>query len=200
MQLDHLAIAAATLDEGVAMVEAAFGVTLAPGGTHAAMGTHNRLLSLGPNLYLEVIAIDPTAHKPDRPRWFDLDHFTGPPRLTNWILGCADLDRALEIAPPGTGSIMDLRRGDLDWRITIPDSGILPFDGIAPALIQWTGTAHPAARLPDAGCRLRMLTVRHPDADALAGHFPGLPDVRFATGPEPGLQAVFDTPRGLVTL
>ena len=34
---------------------------LESGGRHPHMGTHNRLLSLGPDLYLEVIAVDPDA-------------------------------------------------------------------------------------------------------------------------------------------
>ena len=45
--LDHLVVAAAGLDAGAAWLEAHLGVPLAPGGKHAAMGTHNRLLKLG---------------------------------------------------------------------------------------------------------------------------------------------------------
>ncbi len=54
---DHLAISAASLEQGALAVEAMLGVGLEPGGKHAFMGTHNRLLSLGPGEYLEVIAI-----------------------------------------------------------------------------------------------------------------------------------------------
>jgi hypothetical protein len=46
VQLDHLVIAAATLEEGVAWCEATLGVTPGPGGKHPLMGTHNRLLSI----------------------------------------------------------------------------------------------------------------------------------------------------------
>jgi hypothetical protein len=60
LRLDHLAISAGTLDEGVAAVEEALGVPLAGGGQHPHMATHNRLLGLG-DLYLEVIAADPAA-------------------------------------------------------------------------------------------------------------------------------------------
>ena len=79
LELDHLAVSAADLAVGTARIEDLFGVRLAPGGKHPDMGTHNRLLSLGPGLYLEVIAIDAAAPPPDRPRWFDLDNFDGPP-------------------------------------------------------------------------------------------------------------------------
>ncbi|MEH6774342.1 MAG: VOC family protein, partial [Cereibacter changlensis] len=103
IRLDHLAVAAETLDEGVAAVEAALGVTLAGGGQHGHMGTHNRLLGLG-DLYLEVIAVEPAAPAPAWPRWFDLDHFPGPPRLANWVARCDDLDAEIAASPAGIGA------------------------------------------------------------------------------------------------
>ncbi len=200
MELDHLAIAARTLDEGVGYVEDAFGVTMAPGGVHDAMGTHNRLLSLGPNLYLEVIAIDPGGRDPGRPRWFGLDHFDGPPRLNNWITRCDDIPKAMQ-ALAMDGEVMDLSRGDLAWQMAVTESGVTPFDGMAPALIRWQGAAHPAARLPDAACRLRALTVASPRASALRAALGDLEGpVAVMTSDAPGLTAVFDTPKGRVTL
>lgn len=196
MELDHLAISAETLAEGVAFVEDAFGVTLAPGGAHEAMGTHNRLLSLGPGLYLEVISIDPEGRDPGRARWFDLDRFSGPPRLTNWIVRCDDIAAAGPVLPD-PGQVLHLARGDLTWQMAVPDSGVTPFDGMAPALIRWQGTAHPAARLPEMGCRLRALTVASPRASELRA---GLGDLKgpvaIMTSDTPGLMAIFDTPRG----
>lgn len=198
LTLDHLAISARTLDEGTAAVEAALGVPLAPGGQHPHMATHNRLLSLGPDLYLEVIAADPAQPRPAWPRWFDLDRFTGPPRLTNWICRCDDLDAALSVAPPGTGTPVALARGDFRWRMAVPDTGILPFDNTFPALIEWQGTAHPAPRLPDLGLRLIGLEITHPDADglrrALAGRLTD-PRLTITAGP-PALRARLSTPHG----
>jgi Glyoxalase-like domain len=168
---DHIAVSCVTLAEGVLAIEAALGTSLTAGGQHAAMGTHNRLLGLG-DLYLEVIAIDPAAPAPDRPRWFDLDRFSGPPRLTNWVAACDDLPAALALAPGGTGVPLSLSRGDFRWDMAVPADGCLPFGGAFPALIQWHGTAHPAQRLPDLGLRLERLTICHPDPDlrlALAG-------------------------------
>jgi hypothetical protein len=203
-RFDHLAVSAATLQDGVAYVEDRLGVPLAPGGDHPAMGTHNRLLGLGPHVYLEVIAINPQAPDPGRPRWFDLDSFTGPPRPTNWIVRTDDLDAALARAPDGSGTPMALRRGDLNWRMAVPADGALPFDGGFPALIEWQGTVHPAARLPDQGCRLRSLDILHPDADSLRAALRALigaalgDDVAVSVrhGPAPALHAAFDTPHG----
>ena len=138
LRFDHIAVSANTLAEGVAWVENALGVTLAGGGQHPLMATHNRLLGLG-DLYLEVIAADPSAPPPTWPRWFDLDNFLGQPRLTNWVAGCESITDALAAAPQGTGVPLSLQRGDYQWQMAVPPDGKLPFDGGFPALIQWQG-------------------------------------------------------------
>lgn len=201
LRLDHLAVSCLRLEEGAAAVEAALGLPLAPGGQHPHMATHNRLLSLGPDLYLEVIAADPGQPRPAWPRWFDLDRFDGPPRLTNWICATDDLDAALAAAPAGTGTPVALARGDFRWRMAVPGTGILPFDNRYPALIQWEGAAHPAPRLPDHGARLARLEVAHPDATALRAALSPLTDARVevVAGP-PALRATIATPQGMRVL
>ena len=197
MELDHLAVTCGDLGEGVSAVEAALGVSLAPGGQHDHMGTWNRLLSLGPGLYLEVIAPDPAAPRPAWPRWFDLDAQAGPPRLTHWICRVDDLAAALAAAPDGAGRATDLARGDFRWRMAVPETGRLPFDDTYPALIEWRAGGHPADRLPDTGCRLRRLTVTHPHAASLSALVPlADPRVVFAVGPHKMLMAEIDTPLG----
>ncbi len=196
LRFDHLAVSALTLAEGVTAVETALGVALAGGGQHPHMATHNRLLGLG-DLYLEVIAADPSAPAPAWPRWFDLDHFSGAPRLTNWVAGCDDLDAALADSPPGTGVPVDLQRGDYRWRMAVPADGKLPFDGAFPALIQWQGALHPANALPEAGVRLTQLEISHPQAQdlrkTLALHDPR---VHIVPGPTKAMRATFTTPHG----
>ncbi|EEW25126.1 VOC family protein [Rhodobacter ferrooxidans] len=199
LALDHLAVSAGTLAEGVAAVEDALGVALAGGGVHPHMATHNRLLGMG-DLYLEVIAADPAAPAPAWPRWFDLDHFSGPPRLTNWVARCDDLAAAVAASPEGVGVPVQLSRGDYRWQMAVPADGCLPFDGCFPALIRWQGAAHPAQALPDVGVRLIRLEVAHPQADALAALLAGrLADPRLVIvpGPQKALRASFATPHGL---
>lgn len=198
LKVDHLAVVAADLETGVAAVEAALGVRLAPGGQHPHMGTHNRLLNLG-EAYLEVIAPDPSLPRPAHARWFSMDRFSGPPRLTNWICATDDLDAALREAPAGAGVATPLSRGDFRWRIAIPASGTLPYDDAFPALIQWEGAAHPAPRLPDAGARLTGLTLIHPQANALRAWLSlRLPDPRVTVeeGPVKAMRAAFSTAAG----
>ena len=198
LRLDHLAISAQSLHDGVEAVEAALGVKLAGGGQHPHMSTHNRLLGLG-DVYLEVIAADPSVLPPTWPRWFDLDNFSGPPRLTNWVAGCENINAALAASPAGTGRPVDLQRGDYRWKMAVPANGKLPFDGAFPALIQWEGTLHPAQRLPESLVRLTRLEIAHPDAaglqDALARLFFD-PRVVITSGPAKALRATFDTPHG----
>jgi hypothetical protein len=193
ISLDHVAIAATSLAQGVAWVEDRLGVPMAAGGAHAAMGTHNRLLSLGPSEYLEVIAIDPAAPPPPRARWFGLDRFSGPPRPVAWVLRSDDLEA--ESWPAAAGPAMALRRGDFTWRITVPDSGLGPFGGLFPALIEWSGP-HPAERLPDQGVRLTGLTLCHPEITALAASLP-LRDPRLHFVHEAAtLRLTLTTPNG----
>ena len=198
LRLDHLAVSALTLDEGVAIVEHALGVPLAAGGKHPHMSTHNRLLSLG-DLYLEVISVDPAAAAPAWPRWFDLDHFTGPPRLTNWVVACDDLDAELAASPHGSGTATSLSRGDLRWRMAVPANGSLPYGGGFPALISWQGPLHPAALLPDMGVRLERVEIAHRDAAALADLLKTRltdPRIVFATASHNAMRATFSTPHG----
>lgn len=198
MQIDHLAVATMALDEGTAHVEAALGVKLGPVGRHARMGTWNRLLSLGPGEYLEVIAVDPDAPLPDRPRWFALDGFSGPPRLANWIVACSDLGAE---ALPGAGDPLDFERGAYRWSMMVPKDGRLPFDGLQPAQIEWHGP-HPAAALPPSGCRLQRLILVHPEAKALSHRLEGLGDRRVVVeaGAVRSMRAEIVTPGGLRVL
>jgi hypothetical protein len=70
--LDHLTVAALTLEQGVNYVQRVLGVAVPFGGAHPLMGTHNHLMQLGDGMFLEIIAPDP-AVTPKRTRWFGLD-------------------------------------------------------------------------------------------------------------------------------
>lgn len=198
LKLDHIAIAAETLEAGRAAVEETLGTTLQPGGRHAHFGTHNLLLGLEDGLYLEVIAIDPSAGTMPYPRWFDLDRFSGAPRLTNWICQTPDMGALLD-ALPEAGAPVALTRGALCWTMAVPPDGVLPHDNRFPAVIEWgAGVPHPASVLAPSGCRLTRLVVSHPGAEALQARLrPHLRDARvvFETGPA-GLRAEIETPGG----
>lgn len=162
-QLDHLVFAARTLNEGIGQVSRLLGVAPQAGGKHARMGTHNALLSLGPDCYLEVIAVDPDASAPPQPRWFGLDAFKGVPRLVHWVARTTDID----LASPPHCRVLDMERGDFRWRFSVTPDGIPELGGTVPALIQWQAGGHPCNRLPDHGLRLRRLTLSHAEPQRL---------------------------------
>lgn len=201
LTLDHLAVASATLEEGIAWVEEQLGVQLLPGGQHARYGTHNALLALADGLYFEVIAKDPNADPEAGHSWFGLDGFKGVPRLANWICQTKDIAAAMNKAPPSAGTPQALTRGDLAWQIAVPDDGTLPFDGAFPTLLQWAhGTQHPSQRLADSGCKLQMFEVTHPAAEIINAMIDLQDDrVRLSEGPF-AMQATFQTPHGIRTL
>ncbi len=195
MELDHLAVAGESLEAALAHVEEALGVPLQPGGQHEVFGTHNYLLGLADGLYLEAIAVDPNVEPQRSPRWFDLDRFSGAPRISNWICRCYEMADVLRKLPSGVGAPVALTRGDLRWDMAVPKDGILPFDNMFPALIEWH-SAHPAPRLTQQGCALERLVIAHPEAGALRDALP-LKDnrVEFETGAA-GFEASFSTPHG----
>jgi len=165
-RLDHLAITAPELGAGIEHVRRGLGVLPQAGGEHPVMGTHNALLKLGEACYLEVIAPNPAAVKPQRPRWFELDRQTPQtlPRLATWVVRTDDIGRAQAGASEPLGEIVSLSRGSLRWLITVPADGSLPLGGVAPALIEWHTDRHVASGLQEAGCSLAGLELFHPDA------------------------------------
>ncbi len=208
VEIDHLVVAAATLAQGCDYIESGLGVRPQPGGKHATMGTHNAVLGLGPKTYLEVIAVDPDAPAPPRPRWFDLDEvrmkasLAEGPRLVHFAVRTRDIAGAVANARHDPGRIHEVARGDLRWKITVPDDGHLPGAGLIPTLIEWE-SEHPAAHLPANGLRIAALAGEHPDPAPVRAALAalGLSDTLKVTfGRYPRLAAMVRTPRGLVTL
>lgn len=208
--VDHLVVAAATLAEGVAWCEATLGVTPAGGGRHPLMGTHNALLKIAsdrfPDAYLEILAIDPEAPPPGRPRWFGLDalDLSAGPRLVHAVARSTMIDMhrwgLITVGlPPGdpVAASREMPEGTLAWQIVLRPDGLLHCQGALPTLIQWQGR-HPAATLPDSGVALQSLALAGiPDRarDVLR-----LRHVAVQAEGHPALRAVLATPRGAVTL
>ncbi|MEQ5868434.1 VOC family protein [Sagittula sp. NFXS13] len=166
LALDHIAVLAETLAEAVGHVEAALARPMEPGGAHERFGTHNHLIGLNPDLYIEAIAVDPSAPALPDARWFGLDHFKGAPRLDKWVCTVDDIEAAVA-ALPMAGQPVQLTRGSLSWTMAVPKDGLLPFDGIFPALIQWHVPVPPGKALTADDAELLSLTVSHPEAELL---------------------------------
>jgi hypothetical protein len=206
---DHIILACDQLAAGVEYLAQLTGVTPQIGGRHPTMGTHNAVLKLGPKLYLELIAIDPDAPKPKRPRWFGLDNkalqarLGEHPHVIHWAARTAAIAADSARAPIARGPVQAFERGEFRWRLTVPDDGSLPGQGEAPTLIQWDSAVHPAERMPASGIALVQLAASHPSPDEIRRDLKvlGLEDALQVTyGAVPRLAAMLRTPRGLVSL
>jgi hypothetical protein len=208
-KLDHLAVAAADLNTGSEYIEDLLGVKTVPGGKHAMMGTHNRLLRLGEDQYLEVIAIDPGGATPARPRWFSLDdplmqaRIKQAPTLVTWVARTPDIDQAAGHPPYDGMEIKEAARGDLRWRMTFEGNGALLYEGALPLLIQWQSELTAPRMLPDSGCALRRFVIQSPQARRVRQALQdiNLRSVEVNQSLETGLAATLSTPaRGEVVL
>jgi hypothetical protein len=184
LQLDHLVIAARTLEEGADFIAAKLGVEMTGGGAHPLMRTHNRLLNLWGGAYLEVIAIDPNAEpvQTPRPRLFALDdparrlRLEAGPQLVHWVVRVnrpKQLTRWQAQYPERIPTVVALTRGGNAWDLTVPVDGTFPAwqgagDGLLPSLIQWDTSRHPSETLPETGIALKSLTGFHPRAHLIS--------------------------------
>ena len=227
-QIDHLVVAAHSLQQGVEWCEATLGITPAAGGEHEKYGTHNRLFKIAtpafPVAYFEIIAINPAAVIPKRQqvtRWFDMDDpvlqktIAQEPRLVHFVSSTDDIKAARHLwRTQGIerGQIVHASRksskGMLHWQITVRDDGERLFNGCLPTLIQWGKPdapeplrLHPRNSLPRSGVSLQGLAVSHPSAAKLqtAMDSVGLTGVQVSSGAA-NLVATLQTPKGLVQL
>ncbi len=186
LALDHLVVAATTLDEGEDWLRRRLGTGLVPGGSHAGYGTHNRLLRLGSEHYLELIAPDPAQSGADRKlsgtTLFGLDQpavteaLAGGPRLVHLVFRVLKPGSLAAVLPRlryDPGPIVRMTRDDLAWDITVAPAGRLAGYGLLPTLIDWGDTPHPCSRLPESGLTLESVRIQGPDFVVAA--FPPVP-------------------------
>jgi hypothetical protein len=193
--IDHLVFAVPDL----ALAEG-LGISLSPGGPHLGLGTRNVLAGLGGGSYLEVIGPDPDQPQPAQPRPFGIDDLREP-KLAAWATRVENIAEVVENAKaqgydPGPVLPLSRTRPDgllLEWQLTIPVPGVLPF------LVDWGTTPHPSKdALP--GARLESFHITDPDPDRVYKGLKALGlDLAVAAGPS-GLEAVIRTPNGEVVL
>jgi Glyoxalase-like domain len=210
LQLDHLTVIAPSLAEGVDHVRHCLGIDMPYGRAHPYMGTRNHLLRLGEDVYLEVIAIDPHATPPARPRWFGLDDqravraaWDNGLRLRAWVARTADIDAVLPLHEAVVGRKTRFTVGDASFHFSLTPDGALARQGIAPAVIDRGQRPLPPSTLPDFGARLQRFTVAHPQPAQVTALYELLrinnaPTVR--KGPVLRYHAEIQTPAGVKEL
>ena len=205
--IDHLVLAAPSLDVGCRTVEALTGVAPVLGGVHPGLGTHNALLSLGPPTYLEVIARD--REQPDAPSSpLVPDDLGDEPRLVAFAVGCDDMDAAVAAVraeggmDAGDPYPMTRHRPDgsvLSWRVAFVLGGRV--GGATPFLISWDSGGSPADDAPVGG-QLVALRAGAPDPASARRALEVLGvDVAVEASPTARLEATISTlARGELTM
>ena len=213
-ELDHLVVAANTLDEGRAWARETLGVDAVGGGKHDGLATHNTLVKLDGKRYLEIIAIDPEAGAPNFPRWFGLDTaevrelVAHGPRLVAWVARCAGghdaIERLAQTQDYAANVVRPASRADFRWRFAFTPDGARINCGTLPHLIQWDCELHPCDRLPESGVSLTALMLGAPEPERLTSLLDALSfaDARVQIGQStaPNLVAMLRTPLGSVVL
>ncbi|MGH1352854.1 MAG: VOC family protein [Methyloligellaceae bacterium] len=165
-QIDHFVVAATTLEQGVNYLQSQLNITIRYGGSHPKMGTHNHLMSLG-DTFLEVIAVDPETKQTRTPRWYNLDNpemqqqLAKSPKLITWVARTTDIEQAIKQTNIPVGKVETVSRGNLTWKITVPEDGSLPEQGIFPTLIQWPHTVRPWETMQNMGYKFTELNRIH---------------------------------------
>ena len=205
--LDHLVLAAASLEAGSEYIWHKFGVRPDPGGTHKGWGTHNSLMQVGGGTYLEIIAPDPSQPDPNEPRPFGIDspqlheRIAVRPRLVHYMLRTADIAATSYNLDYDPGPIKNMSRGDLHWQLTVRPMRGQPDEALMPSLINWGQSIPPAGSLLTRGVVLTTLHVRGPAALRVK-LAPLAQDRRIKIGEHdsPMLAAEFQTPSGWAIL
>jgi hypothetical protein len=211
-KLDHIVIAADNLAQGTAYVREWLGVDIPYGGVHEKMGTHNHIMQLGDDIFLEVIAINPDIDAPERPRWFGLDdpfvrrQIAEQPVLLSWVVNTNNIEKFLGGASFSFGKAELLSRNNLSWHFALPDDGRILAGGMLPYAIEWHTDVHPATNMTDCGCRFQGLEIYHSHPTWLQSVLQSIDAeglVKIRTIPKntaPYLVAHIDTPKGVKEL
>ena len=203
--VDHVLYATSDIERGMDEIEALLGVRPVMGGHHPQYGTHNALLSLGPGIYLEVIARKPELPAPERGALIDIAQDTDS-RLYTWVFRSADIEDTAAAAAAGgvelgrveSGSRKKPDGSEINWQLTDPYT--VSMDGAVPYVINWGNTTHPSTVVPSGG-ELVELLIEHPDPDGVRRALRALgADVQVVEGEAFRLVATISTESGLVTL
>ena len=217
LTLDHLVYGVPDLAMAMDEFEKQLGVAPVFGGRHEGLGTHNAILPLTGETYLELIASDPDGPEPGQPRPFDLDALRSP-RLVTWAVRSRAIEVDVEHAKeqgfdPGIVFGMTRKEPDgetLHWKLSLRRE---PFgDGLVPFVIDWGSTRHPSAaatkgantdgqRPPTSRCEMSAFCATHPDPIPIRAALAALGAVlEVRDGPSAGLQICLTGPAGTLQL
>lgn len=202
--LDHLMWEELTLEAGETRFAEATGIKPTFGGKHSHSGTHNSLLSLGYEVYLEIISLDP-----EHPRTAETLRSAPPdfaPKLIAFGVKATDLDYVERLVAKSGLEVAqrhDITRQSFSgevWRWETLVVGGHTFENCLPFFTQSSNALHTSETSPK-GCELLEFLVCHPEYKTLLRLYEemeiGVPVIQAE---HPHLRAILQTPKGLVEL
>lgn len=200
-RVDHLILGIRDLDDGIRRFEERTGVRPSLGGEHPGRGTRNALVSLGPGLYIEILA--PQAGAVPSGAFEGLRHLADLTPV-GWAVSVRDVEDARRRLGDAGATLSDVMPGSrarpdgslLEWKTF----GIAkPQIAEAPFFIRWGDrTTHPSQDSPG-GCGLERLRVTSPSADDLRRVLAALPvEVEVDAGPRGAMDVALRCPKGTV--
>lgn len=203
-KVDHIVLVVPNLSQGIAYLQDLTGVLCTTGGKHPQFGTHNALLKIGKEIYLEVLAPDPSNPKTEK-RWMGVD-LIQEPRITRLALKSRNIDQEaalLAAHKTGHGKIQKGKRQKpdgtlLEWMLTCPLA--TPEIEALPFLIDWGNSAHPVTGMK-ADCNLKDITLFSPESSSIQDLYGQLgQSITVFSGTENKIQLTLETPKGILTL
>jgi len=205
LELDHLVYGVPDLEQGIDDLEKLLGVRAVFGGQHKGIGTHNALIALSKDSYLEIIAPDPLQQPFGKSMWFGV-HNLKQPRLLTYAMKSNNITEELKQARQLGFQLGDVQKGSRDkpdgtrlsWQLTNPSE--LVEGGVVPFLIDWGESIHPAESI-SATSEFINLEGTHPQAEDLIEKLKTMNVwIKWSKGEEKKLVATLNTPKGIVKL
>lgn len=205
-KIDHIVYCTDDLEGEVERLEEKLRCSFSPGGRHLTEGTKNKLLNLGEECYLEVLAVDQDNVDILPPRWMGIDFLTKS-QVTRWALKTTNPRADSEILKnfnPAMGQINGGQRINeegkkLEWDLVMPLSK--PEVEIMPFMTDWSRSdVHPTDALPQF-CALLGVQLYHPNPKHLQPYLDLLVSgFSIIRGEEVQIQVKIKSPNGIVIL
>ena len=164
-KIDHIVFGALSLEEGTEFIEKKLNTKLSDIGFHDFMGTHNRVLKIGKDIYFEVIAINPHSKTLNHDRWFNLDNkelqkkLKKKPQIIGYVIDTFD-QKILKYYSPFFKAV----RGNYKWNFAMPKiendtlyPGLIE-NGVMPSLINWQ-SEKPINKMQDSEFELQNIEI-----------------------------------------
>lgn len=203
--IDHVILAINNLDSGIIEIKRLTGIEPVYGGKHPDSYTQNALLSVGDNMYIEILA--PRNDLDSIPVFFkNLNHLTP----VGWAMFSNDIEKTknsiesigFKLGDIIPGSRITAKGEKLEWK-----TGVITEtnqETLFPFFISWNpNSIHPSQNAP-LGCTLKRLVLKSSKLDNLEKLLEGLNVSNHKIKVEPGnadqIDLVLETSKGEVRI